>query len=55
MSEEARPPSSTIDDAIDDGIDDAMALEDNEKLHMMPDATVGWAGHIVLLEQHPTM
>ena len=55
VSEEARPPSSTIDDAIDDGIDDAMALEDNEKLHMMPDATVGWAGHIVLLEQHPTM
>ena len=36
-------------------IDDAMALEDNEKLHMMPDATVGWTGHIVLLEQHPAM
>ena len=32
-----------------------MLLEDNEKLNMMLDATIGWAGQNVSPGQHPTM
>jgi hypothetical protein len=55
VSEEARLASSDIFWLTSGIIDDAMALEDKEKIRVMPGATLGWTGEMVLLEQHPAM